>query len=96
MASASDIMTPMFKISSSTATNRSGLCSPKFVSESIRCSSTTLDSPMTRLVSKGCKLVGCGSAVPNTQFSNDDLAKIIDTSHEWISSRTGIHNRRIL
>ncbi|GKB72293.1 3-oxoacyl-[acyl-carrier-protein] synthase 3 A, chloroplastic-like protein [Tanacetum coccineum] len=48
------------------------------------------------LISKGCKLVGCGSAVPNRQISNHDLAQIIDTSDEWISSRTGIRNRRIL
>lgn len=51
---------------------------------------------MYRLVSKGCKLVGCGSAVPSIQISNDDLSKIVDTSDEWISVRTGIRNRRIL
>ncbi|RVX15380.1 3-oxoacyl-[acyl-carrier-protein] synthase 3 A, chloroplastic [Vitis vinifera] len=48
------------------------------------------------IVSKGCKLVGCGSAVPSLQISNDDLAKIVETSDEWISVRTGIHNRRVL
>ncbi|KAI7999996.1 hypothetical protein LOK49_LG09G00648 [Camellia lanceoleosa] len=48
------------------------------------------------LVSKGCKLVGCGFAVPSLQVSNDDLAKVVDTSDEWISVRTGIHNRRVL
>lgn len=52
--------------------------------------------PINRLVSKGCKLVGCGSAVPHLQISNDDLAKIVDTNDEWISARTGIRNRRIL
>lgn len=49
-----------------------------------------------RLVSSGCKLVGCGSAVPSLQISNDDLSKFIDTNDEWISVRTGIRNRRIL
>lgn len=49
-----------------------------------------------RLVSKGCKLVGCGSAVPTLQISNDDLSKIVDTSDEWISVRTGIRRRRVL
>uniref|UniRef100_A0A251SQH0 Putative thiolase-like protein n=1 Tax=Helianthus annuus TaxID=4232 RepID=A0A251SQH0_HELAN len=44
----------------------------------------------------GCKLVGCGSAAPHLQISNDDLARIVDTSDEWISARTGIRNRRIL
>lgn len=51
---------------------------------------------MCRLVNRGCKLVGCGSAVPSLQISNDDLSKIVDTSDEWISVRTGIRNRRIL
>lgn len=49
-----------------------------------------------RLVSKGCKLIGCGSAVPSLKISNDDLAKVVDTNDEWISVRTGIRNRRIL
>ncbi|KHG20793.1 hypothetical protein F383_01947 [Gossypium arboreum] len=49
-----------------------------------------------RLVNKGCKLVGCGSAVPSLSVSNDDLAKIVDTSDEWISVRTGIRNRRVI
>ncbi|XP_021836859.1 beta-ketoacyl-[acyl-carrier-protein] synthase III, chloroplastic-like isoform X2 [Spinacia oleracea] len=48
------------------------------------------------LVNRGCKLVGCGSAVPKLQISNDDLSKIVETSDEWISTRTGIRNRRIL
>ncbi|MFQ6632852.1 hypothetical protein Gotur_010923 [Gossypium turneri] len=43
-----------------------------------------------------CKLVGCGSAVPSLSVSNDDLAKIVDTSDEWISVRTGIRNRRVI
>lgn len=49
-----------------------------------------------RLVSKDCKFVGIGSAVPSLSVSNDDLAKIVDTSDEWISVRTGIRNRRII
>ncbi|KAI3719487.1 hypothetical protein L6452_20387 [Arctium lappa] len=49
-----------------------------------------------RLVGKGCKLVGCGSAVPTLEVSNDDLSKIVDTDDEWISVRTGIRNRRLL
>ena len=49
-----------------------------------------------RLVSRGCKLVGCGSGVPSLQISNDDLAKWVDTNDEWISARTGIRNRRVI
>lgn len=31
---------------------------------------------------------------PTTVVSNDDLAKVVETSDEWIRSRTGIHERR--
>lgn len=51
---------------------------------------------LVRLVNRGCKLIGCGSAVPALKVSNDDLAKIVDTNDEWISVRTGIRNRRVL
>lgn len=51
---------------------------------------------MYRLVNTGCKLVGCGSAVPSLRVTNNDLAKFIDTNDEWISTRTGIRNRRVL
>ncbi len=39
---------------------------------------------------------GTGSAVPSTVVTNDDLAKIVDTSDEWITTRTGIKERRVL
>ncbi|KAJ4956780.1 hypothetical protein NE237_013563 [Protea cynaroides] len=54
------------------------------------------ESRAPRLVSRGCKLVGSGSAVPSLEISNGDLAKIVETSDEWISVRTGIRNRRVL
>ena len=34
------------------------------------------------------KIVGTGSCLPQRVVSNDDLAAIMDTSDEWISSRT--------
>ena len=34
-----------------------------------------------------------GYYVPEKTVSNDDLAKVIDTSDEWIFSHTGIKNR---
>lgn len=43
----------------------------------------------------GCTVIGSGKAVPRKIVSNDDLAKLVDTSDEWIVQRTGIHNRRI-
>lgn len=40
-------------------------------------------------------ITGTGSAVPSCIKTNDDLSKIVDTSDEWISTRTGIKERRI-
>lgn len=39
-------------------------------------------------------IVGWGKYVPEKVVTNDDLAKIMDTSDEWIKSRTGISQRR--
>ncbi|MFP4140199.1 MAG: beta-ketoacyl-ACP synthase III [Planctomycetota bacterium] len=38
---------------------------------------------------------GTGYAVPDTIMTNEDFEKIIDTSDEWITKRTGIKERRI-
>ncbi len=44
---------------------------------------------------KYAKIIGTGSSVPETVLSNSDLEKMVDTSDEWITSRTGIKERRI-
>lgn len=41
------------------------------------------------------RIMGTGSSLPAKAVSNDDLAKIMDTSDEWIRSRTGIESRHI-
>lgn len=41
-------------------------------------------------------VTGVQGYVPDTIMSNEDLAKIVDTSDEWITTRTGIKERRIL
>ncbi len=41
-------------------------------------------------------IVGTGSALPAKIVSNDDLAQFLDTSDEWIFTRTGIRRRRVL
>lgn len=41
------------------------------------------------------KIAGIGAYVPENTITNDDLAKIVETSDEWIVSRTGIRKRRI-
>ncbi|KTE27875.1 MULTISPECIES: beta-ketoacyl-ACP synthase III [unclassified Sphingopyxis] len=40
-------------------------------------------------------LAGTGSALPRTRVSNEELAKRVDTSDEWIVERTGIRFRHI-
>ena len=47
---------------------------------------------MTDLYSK---IVGSGSYLPEKILTNHDLAKIVDTSHDWIFERTGIEQRHI-
>lgn len=42
------------------------------------------------------RIKGTGSYLPDLIVSNDDLAKIVDTNDEWISSRTGIRERRLV
>lgn len=41
------------------------------------------------------KIKGTGSAVPKLRVTNDDLGKLMDTSDEWIRSRTGIGARHL-
>ena len=38
---------------------------------------------------------GTGRSVPERVLTNADLEKIVDTSDEWITTRTGIKERRI-
>jgi 3-oxoacyl-[acyl-carrier-protein] synthase-3 len=40
-------------------------------------------------------MLGCGSYLPNHILTNEDLARKVDTSDDWIVQRTGIHERRI-
>ena len=43
----------------------------------------------------GARILGLGSAVPSQVLTNFDLEKRIDTSDEWIRTRTGISERRV-
>jgi 3-oxoacyl-[acyl-carrier-protein] synthase-3 len=43
----------------------------------------------------GTKIVGTGVYVPKTVLTNRDLESMVDTSDEWITTRTGIKERRI-
>lgn len=43
----------------------------------------------------GIKILGTGSYNPALNVTNNDMAKIVETNDEWISTRTGIKSRRI-
>jgi 3-oxoacyl-[acyl-carrier-protein] synthase-3 len=44
---------------------------------------------------KYAHIVGWGSFLPDKILTNDEIAETVDTTHEWIYSRTGISERRI-
>src|ERR1035438_374068 len=46
-------------------------------------------------VGRSCSITGVGSYVPERILSNADLEKMVETSDEWITTRTGIKERRI-
>ena len=41
------------------------------------------------------KIIGTGSYLPEKILTNADIEKIVETSHDWIVERTGIHRRHI-
>ena len=41
------------------------------------------------------RIIGTGCALPSKQVTNEDLSKFLDTSDEWIFSRTGIKSRHV-
>ena len=42
------------------------------------------------------KIIGTGSAHPSLTVTNAMLENFLDTSNEWIVSRTGIHQRQLI
>lgn len=42
-----------------------------------------------------CRIIGTGSCLPKKVLTNADLERMVDTSDEWITTRTGIKERRI-
>lgn len=56
-----------------------------------------LKNPRARhdFVGRTCSILSVGAHVPERVLSNSDLEKLVDTSDEWIMTRTGISERRI-
>lgn len=44
----------------------------------------------------GAKIIGVGAGLPVSVVTNEQLTKLVDTSDEWITTRTGIKERRIV
>jgi 3-oxoacyl-[acyl-carrier-protein] synthase-3 len=44
---------------------------------------------------RGAVITGWGAALPNKVLTNYDLMETLDTSHDWIVERSGIHERRV-
>jgi 3-oxoacyl-[acyl-carrier-protein] synthase-3 len=51
--------------------------------------------PAIRPSVQGAVITGWGTALPPKVLTNQDLEGMMDTSHEWIVERTGIHERRV-
>src|SRR5690606_24072091 len=58
-------------------------------SRRVRCSRPLL------MPTRSTVILGTGSYAPERILSNDDLAHMVDTSDEWIRTRTGIRERRV-
>src|SRR5437899_3545508 len=60
-------------------------------------SSNVVKNPRAKHGFRGrtCSITSVGSYVPERILTNADLEKMVDTSDEWITSRTGIRQRRI-
>jgi 3-oxoacyl-[acyl-carrier-protein] synthase-3 len=51
--------------------------------------------PINNSSLRSASIIGTGSFVPERVMTNADLEKLVETSDEWIQSRTGIRERRI-
>lgn len=66
---------------------------------SLKSTSTTSSSSKLSMVTTGpmsCRPIGIGSAAPKTVITNKDLESVVETSDDWIATRTGIRERHVL
>jgi 3-oxoacyl-[acyl-carrier-protein] synthase-3 len=52
-------------------------------------------SPRSAKTQRTVSIIGTGSYLPEKILTNEDLSRIVDTSDEWITTRTGIKERRM-
>ena len=71
------------------------LCKKSYISiEQLSASKSKGDKTLNN-IGMGMAIIGCGAAAPQATLSNQHLSHIVETSDEWIYSRTGMKNRRI-
>src|ERR1700736_5505480 len=51
--------------------------------------------PQSAKARRTVSIVGTGSYTPEKRLTNADLTRMVDTSDEWITTRTGIKERRV-
>jgi 3-oxoacyl-[acyl-carrier-protein] synthase-3 len=54
-----------------------------------------LKNPRSKQLTRSVSIVGTGSYMPARVMANSEFEKLVDTSDEWIATRTGIRERRI-
>ena len=57
---------------------------------------TTTTALAAKSGSLSCRPIGIGSAAPQTVITNSDLENVVETSDEWIRTRTGISQRHVV
>lgn len=55
----------------------------------------TATQSQDRSIPMRSRIIGTGSAVPDRIITNRDLERMVDTNDEWITTRTGIKERRV-
>lgn len=84
------------------ATNALAFQTTSFLGQTHRVSSVssnTNSATALSMVTTGplnCRAIGIGSCAPKTVITNVDLESVVETSDEWIRTRTGISQRRVL
>src|SRR5579871_5052286 len=79
----------------SLSASSTSILSRKPESSMTRSSKTNLRNPRSKQQLRPVHIVGTGSYVPDRILTNADLEKLVDTTDEWIVSRSGIKERRI-
>src|SRR5512142_552031 len=54
-----------------------------------------LKNPRSKRLTRSVSIVGTGSYTPSRVMTNAEFEKLVDTSDEWITTRTGIRERHI-